>query len=155
MRMPSIVCLLLSACLLAGCGGDAPSAALAPAATHNAWIRLGPPDAMMLAGYLRIDNPSNQPMRLRAIESDAFGAISVHTTELVDGVSRMRELHDFTVPAGGRMLLEPGAMHLMLMQPSRNLSEGDEVALKFTWAQGEATLSEVLPFVVRREPPAN
>lgn len=155
MRMPSIVCLLLSACLLAGCGGDAPSAALEPAATHNAWIRLGPPDAMMLAGYLRIDNPSNQPMRLRSIQSDAFGAIELHRTEVVDGVSRMREVPSLSIAPGGSVVLEPGGMHLMLMQPQRALREGDNVAISFAWDQGESQLTEILPFQVRREAQAD
>lgn len=155
MRTPLIVCVLLSACLLVACGAGTPSAPVQAGAKPNAWIRLGPPDAMMLAGYVRIENAGDQPMRLRRIESDAFAEISLHTTELIDGVSRMRELHDFTVPPGESVVLEPGAMHLMLMQPTRTLSEGDTVSLIFSWAQGNTTVREILPFAVRRDPPAD
>lgn len=152
MRNLHLFLLLLAMAVLSACGKDSPSTSPA-LASPAAWIRLGPPDAMMLAGYLDIENPSDTPLHLQRIESDAFGAIKVHRTEVIDGVSSMREVSDLTVPPGGRAVLEPGAMHLMLMQPTRPLHEGDEVMLRLHWTQGEALRSDTVFFRVRRDQP--
>ncbi len=153
MRNLRLLFLLLVVAVLSACGKESPSTSPA-LASPAAWIRLGPPDAMMLAGYLDIENPSDTPLHLQRIESDAFGAIEVHRTEVIDGVSSMREVSDLTVPPGGRAVLEPGAMHLMLMQPTRPLHEGDEVMLRLHWTQGEALRTDSVFFSVRRDPPA-
>lgn len=154
MHIRSILAVLLGVLALTACNRDVPPTPDKVSAV-NAWIRLAPPDAMMLAGYRRIDNDGELPMRLRSVQSDAFGAIELHRTEVVDGVSRMREVPSLTIAPGGSVVLEPGGMHLMLMQPQRALSEGDEVAISFAWDQGENQITEILPFVVRREAPAD
>lgn len=105
---------------------------------------------MMLSGYLRIDNPGSQPIRLLQVQSDDFGSIEVHRTEVVDGVSRMREVDDLSVPAGGAVVLEPGGMHLMLMQPRRALRAGDSVVIAFTWQIGaDGRRNDLIRFDVR------
>lgn len=154
MHIRSILAVLLGVLVLTACQRDGLPASV-ESRPPNPWIRLAPPDAMMLAGYRRIDNDGELPMRLRSIRSDAFGAIELHRTEVVDGVSRMREVPSLTIAPGGSVVLEPGGMHLMLMQPQRALREGDEVAISFAWDQGENQVTEILPFVVRREAPAD
>jgi copper(I)-binding protein len=154
MHIRSILAVLLGVLVLTACNRDVTPTPPKVGAV-NAWIRLAPADAMMLAGYRRIDNDGEQPMRLRSVQSDAFGAIELHRTEVVDGVSRMREVPSLTIASGGSVVLEPGGMHLMLMQPQRALREGDEVAISFAWDQGESQFTEILPFVVRREAPAD
>jgi len=152
MRNLRLLFVLLAVAVLCACG----KGASAPPSAHSlptAWIRLGPPDAMMLAGYLGIDNTSDTPLHLQRIDSDAFGAITVHQTEVIDGVSRMREVPDLTLPPGGRVVLAPGGMHLMLMQPTRPLHEGDRVMLRLHWSQGDALRTDTVFFSVRREPP--
>lgn len=130
--------------LLCACGKPAPDTANKP------WIREAPPGATMLSGYLRIDNPGSQPIRLLQVQSDDFGSIEVHRTEVVDGVSRMREVDDLSVPAGGAVVLEPGGMHLMLMQPRRALRAGDSVVIAFTWQIGaDGRRNDLIRFDVR------
>lgn len=137
---------LLLSILLTACGKPAPRSADTP------WIRAAPPGAMMLAGYLRIDNPGPEPLRLLRVHSEDFGAIEVHRTEVVDGVSRMREITDLNVPAGGSVLLEPGGMHLMLMQPRRELHADDSVVVTFIWQIGaDGRRNDLIRFTVRAE----
>ncbi|MGD8977501.1 MAG: copper chaperone PCu(A)C [Gammaproteobacteria bacterium] len=98
------------------------------------WIRLAPPGAGMMAGYLVLENPGEQPLELVAVSSPAFSSVEVHRTEIVGGVARMIAEPDLTVPPGGRAVFEPGGRHLMLHGPARDLGEGDTVALAFEFA---------------------
>lgn len=155
MRNLRLLMLWLVVAVLCACGNGAPPPPPSAPALPSAWIRLGPPDAMMLAGYLGIDNASDTPLQLQRVDSDAFGAIEVHRTEVVDGVSSMREVPDLIVPPHARVVLEPGAMHLMLMQPTRPLHEGDRVMVRLHWNQGDALRTDSVFFDVRRDPPTD
>jgi hypothetical protein len=127
------LCALAGAAMLAAC---APEPVSRPPQVVDPWIRLAPPGARMMAGYLVLENPGDQPQELVAVSSPDFASIEVHRTEIVDGVARMIPEPDLTVPAGGRAVFEPGGRHLMLHGPARDLSEGDTVALSFGFADG-------------------
>lgn len=124
---------LIGAVMLAAC---APETESRPPQVVDPWIRQAPPGARMMAGYLVLENPGDQPRELVAVSSPDFASIEVHRTEIVDGVARMIPEPDLTVPAGGRVVFEPGGRHLMLHGPARDLSEGDSVALSFGFADG-------------------
>lgn len=57
----------------------------------------------------------------------------LHTMATVDGMMRMREVPGFDIPAGGRLVLQPGADHLMLMNIQKPLQAGDtfDITLRF------------------------
>ena len=123
----------------------APSAWAAPAAsTPNAgclsiedgWIRLPPAPRPMLAGFGRIINRCADARELVAVRSPRFGEVSLHETRMVDGVSRMRGIERLPVAAGGEALMQPGGLHLMLMQPDATLVEGERVPLVLVLADG-------------------
>lgn len=103
----------------------------------DGWIRAAPPGAPMLAGYLTVHNADTTPIRVVAADSADFGAVSIHRTEIVDGVSRMRPATEVSVPAGGDLQFAPGGLHLMLMQPGRTLSAGDRIVIQLRTASGE------------------
>lgn len=113
------------------------------------WIRLAPPGAGMMAGYLVLENPGEQPLELVAVSSPVFSSAEVHRTEIVDGVARMIAEPALAVPAGGRAVFEPGGRHLMLHGPARDLGEGDEVTLALEFSDG-ARIEVQVP--VRRGP---
>lgn len=101
---------------------------------NGAWIRIAPPGAMMLAGYLTLTNNGDAVVELESVHSDAFGSVELHRTEIVDGVSRMRAVPNLSIAPGESVQLSPGGMHLMLMQPAAQL--GERVAIVFNWRDG-------------------
>lgn len=100
----------------------------------GAWIRIAPPGAMMLAGYLTLSNHGDAVAELQSLHSDAFAAVELHQTEIIDGVSRMRAVANLRIAPGESLTLRPGGMHLMLMQPASALPE--PVPIVFTWRDG-------------------
>ena len=123
-----------------------PAAAAAPASTvaakahvDAAWVRAAPPGAMMMAGYMAIHNDGKTPLRFVSAQSDAFGMIELHRTQIVNGVSTMRAAGEQAIPVGGVLRIEPGGLHLMLMQPKHALKIGDKVDFRLHFADGSAT----------------
>lgn len=110
---------------------------------EDAWIRAAPPGSAMLAGYALLHNDGDAPLRIVSATSDAFGSIEFHRTVTEDGVSRMRPVEAIEVPPGGAVTLEPGGMHLMLMRPSRQFSEGERVVIALEDADGGTTQIEL------------
>lgn len=105
---------LLAALLLA------PAAAFAAEAElrfENAWVRPLPPGMGMTAAYGVLRNAGEEPLVLDGFGSPDFAEVGLHRTEVVDGVSRMREVPEVSLAPGASLSLEPGGHHLMLMKP--------------------------------------
>jgi copper(I)-binding protein len=101
------------------------------------WIREAPPNAMALAGYMTIDNKAPKERHLLAVSSADFKSIELHRSQVVEGVARMIPQHSMPVPAEGRLILEPGDFHLMMMHPRKSLREDDEVAATLSFDNDE------------------
>lgn len=101
-----------------------------------AWVRAAPPRAMMMAGYMTLHNDGADPARLVSADSDVFGVVQTHRTLIVDGISRMRQVAEVTIPAHQVLRLEPGGLHLMLMQARRELKVGDKVNFRLHFTGG-------------------
>lgn len=108
----------------------------------DGWLRAPPMPMPMMAGFGRIENACAEPVAITAARSDAFGSVELHETTVVDGVSRMREVAGLPVAAGGEAVLQPGGLHLMLMQPASPLAEGDVARVEFTLADGRSIAAD-------------
>ncbi len=116
---------------------------------ESPWIRAAPPGAPMLAGYVVLINDGEAVRRLVSARSERFGLVELHRTVQIDGIARMREVDGVDVPAGGRAALEPGGLHLMLMRPAAEISEGERIAFRLVFDDG---LELAVEFVVQRTP---
>ena len=112
-------------------------------AFEAAWVRGMPPGMKMTAGFGRLRNVGTQEIELVAFSSPQFGDVSLHRTELVEGVSRMREVPSLVIATGEAVELAPGGYHLMLMMPVGPLSEGQAVTVDVTDAEGRVFRFEV------------
>ena len=113
----------------------------------DGWVRLMPNDMPMHAGFGRIDNRCSKPATIVSASSPAYGEVELHETRMVDGVSKMRELTELRIAPDKAAVLQPGGLHLMLMQPKAKLQPGSKVAIQFTLSDGRSVLGE---FQVRR-----
>lgn len=80
--------------------------------------------------YLSLENRGERDDRLLRVECARAAMTELHESLEQDGVMRMKHHPEgFAIPAGGRVDLEPGGKHVMLMQLEGSLAEGDSLAL--------------------------
>jgi copper(I)-binding protein len=102
----------------------------------EAWVRATPPGMKMTAGFGQLRNAGSEAIELVSFSSPEFADVTLHRTELVDGVSRMREVPVLRIPAGETIVLAPGGYHLMLMMPQVAVSEEQAISVEMNTADG-------------------
>jgi copper(I)-binding protein len=135
------IALLLLCLPLSACARDC-----APQ-VKDGWIRLMPGGMPMQAGFGRIDNRCPMPATIVSATSPAYGSVELHESKMIGGVSRMREVPELRIAPDGAVVLQPGGLHLMLMQPKAPLKAGSRVAIEFGLKDGRKLLGE---FEVRK-----
>ncbi|WP_114238585.1 copper chaperone PCu(A)C [Dyella sp. C9] len=117
------------------------SQALAGTADHvhvsQAWIRLLPGD-LPAGAYAELANDGDAPEVLRQVSSPRFRHSMLHRSRTEGGMSRMDMVDELVVPAHGRVALSPGGFHLMLEGPVQPLQVGEQIPLRFEFADGSA-----------------
>jgi copper(I)-binding protein len=108
----------------------------------DGFVRPAPDGATSTAGYLTIT--SSVDAAIASAKAEAFGMAELHESSSEGGVMRMRQVESVPLPARQTVSLAPGGLHLMLMQPTGELVEGDEVDLTLTLESGE-TVKVTLP----------
>ena len=93
------------------------------------------------AGFLTIRS-KGEADRLVAFRSPQCNRPELHTHINDNGIMRMRQVEAIDVPAGGMVELKPGGLHLMMIDLTGPLAEGDivDVTLIFEKA-GEVAVS--------------
>jgi hypothetical protein len=120
---------------LAACSSGAATASPAAAAptVTAAWVR--PPQGMdrPAAGYLVITGGSQADALLGAT-SPAAGTVELHETSMdSSGMTGMHPISRLEIPAGATVTLQPGGYHLMLMEPTGEITVGSTVQLELTF----------------------
>ncbi|MFC9561326.1 copper chaperone PCu(A)C [Agromyces sp. NPDC056965] len=149
---PALGAALAAVLALAGCAGGAtaetPAAsvqaeAAASVTVTDAWVKAG--DDGMTALFGMVDNGGASSITLSGAETDAAEMTELHETVESDGAMTMREKEGgFEIEAGGHLMLEPGANHVMLMGLTGPLRAGDEVTVTLAFSDG-STLDVVAP----------
>ncbi len=103
----------------------------------GAWVRESPPGMKMAAGYMSLVNRSSDDILLTGITSPQFGFVEMHLTEIDGENARMVRQESVTVKAGETFVFAPRSYHLMLMEPVKQLKEGDTVEFHLSFESGE------------------
>ena len=117
---------------------------------EGAWIRLPPPGANT-AGYMTLVNRSDAKITVTGVSAEGVERLEMHKTVVEGDVARMRPIDAIEIPPGGRAVLAPRGLHLMLIRPG-TLTESQTVELVLTLAGGGEQRIEV---PVRRAAPAS
>ena len=95
------------------------------------------------AAYMLITNNGSDADVLIGGRSDAAEIVEIHTMEMDGDVMKMMELEDgLEIPAGETVTLERGGYHIMLINLTRDMHDGDEIALTLEFENaGEVELA--------------
>ncbi len=107
----------------------------------NCWIRAIPLPAPS-AGYFLIKNGGAKEAKLVGAASATYGMVMLHQTTHEGGMSRMSEVPEIVIPAGGELLFKPGGYHAMLEKPAKAPEVGSKVGMDFLFGNGEKASAE-------------
>ena len=125
-RIPlRIVTLLVAAIALA----SPLSAADKAIQIEKPWARASILKSRPGAAYLKIVNRSETRDRLLSVSSPLAGKVSIHLSEMSNGVMMMSPMHDLPIEPGASVTLKPGGLHLMLMKLRVPLKKGGKLPL--------------------------
>ena len=109
----------------------------------DAWARATPPGAKTGAAYVTVTNTGKEADRLLSVSTPVAGMAQLHTTINDNGVLKMRPIAAIDVKPGASVTLKPGGYHLMLMQLTQPLKQGETFPLVLTFAKAGKVETEV------------
>ena len=140
-RRSTAIIVALAAGLAAGCAFAQQSAQTANITVSKPWARATPGGAKVGAAYLQLSAAPNAPDKLVAAKSPVAGTVELHTHSQVDGVMKMRRVDDVAIAAGKRVTLQPGGLHIMMMELKQPLKEGETIDLTLVFEKaGEVSV---------------
>ena len=91
--------------------------------------------------FMTITNGTGEADKLLEARTDKAMMVQLHTMVMEDGAMKMQQIPEIPIPAGGQVVLKPKDLHVMLMDLTTSIEEGEKfpVTLRFEKA-GEKTV---------------
>ncbi len=93
--------------------------------------------------YFTLHNDSNADITIHAFKSRLFARAEMHETLIENGQSSMSPVTELRIEAGKTLHLQPGGMHLMLMQAHLSVSAGNPDTLTIAYNTNQTVVAEV------------
>jgi copper(I)-binding protein len=124
-RLAVVLCTLAVGVLVSACQGSGE--------IDVSEARVGAPTGPNAALYFVAANESGEPDVLIGASTDVGGTVEIHeTTHGEGGTMGMRPLASLDLPAGETLTLEPGGLHVMLIDVTP-LAEGERISVTLHW----------------------
>lgn len=135
-------CILAGMAVVAACGDDdddggddtattTAAATVGKLSIMDPWVRTTTNDVS--AAYITVKNTGLEDTLVSA-KANITTMVQLHEVVTEGSTSKMQEkAGGFPVPANGELTLKPGGFHIMLMNLTSPLKEGDKVELELTF----------------------
>lgn len=87
------------------------------------------------AAYFSYINELSRADTLAGLSTPVSASASVHETFEEDGLKGMRPVRNLIIQPGDTLKLQPGGLHVMIMNVSEPLSSADSLTLTLKWKQ--------------------
>jgi copper(I)-binding protein len=144
-RMRSLTLLAAGLALAAGAVAAQPKA-VTGVSVRDGQVRAAPAGAPSSAAYMTIYNSGPKDDRLLSVACACAAQATVHASRMVHGVMHMDPATTVTVPAHGRLVFNPGGLHVMLTGLKGPLVDGQQLTLSLRFAHAGRIEA---PFTVR------
>ncbi len=129
--------------VLAGLSAVFAASALAGSAADNIsvsnpYVRAVPPGQPNSAAFLVLKNADSADHSLVKADSPAASVVELHTHVQEGGMMKMRPVEKIDVKAGSEAVLQPGGLHIMMMDLKKPLNPGDNVPITLTFEDGSS-----------------
>ena len=99
----------------------------------EAYARATPPMATTSAVFAHINNHSKQARTLVSAHSLVAKNVELHDVIKEDDVMKMRQVKQIALPANQATNLQPGGLHIMLINLNQPLKEGSNIEVRLTF----------------------
>lgn len=111
---------------------------------EDAWSRASIGTSRPGVAYMTLRNTGADPVVVTGLRTDLAMMPMIHvTTTDAQGVTRMSHMEAVEIAAGDTVALEPGGLHVMLMDLQRPMVEGESYTLSVIFADGAETTVDV------------
>lgn len=121
---------------------------------EDAWSRASIGTSRPGVAYMTLRNAGAEPVVVTGLRTDLAMMPMIHATSTdAQGVTRMLHMEAVEIPAGETVALEPGGLHVMLMDLQRPMVEGESYTLAVIFAdRTEATVEVPILGMAARGP---
>jgi len=134
--------LLMRQLSLLACGLMFSAGVLAGAAeqvsVQNPYVRLAPPNAPATGAFMVIKNNGDKDVKVLKADNPVSRVTELHTHLNEGGVMKMRLVPAIEVKAKGEAVLQPGGLHVMMIDLKAPMKEGDVVPITLTFDDGSS-----------------
>ena len=102
------------------------------------YVRMAPPGAMATGAFMVIKNGGDKDAKLVKVENTIAKVAELHTHLNEGGVMKMRLVPAIDIKAKGEATLQPGGLHIMLIELKGPMKEGDKIPLTLGFADGSS-----------------
>lgn len=104
----------------------------------NPYVRLAPPGAPTTGAFMVIRNGGDKDIKVLKADNPASKFTELHTHLNEGGVMKMRQVPGIDIKAKGEAVLQPGGLHVMLIDLKAPLKEGDVVPITLSFDDGSS-----------------
>lgn len=122
--------LMLSAGVLAGAADNV--------TVQDPYVRLAPPNAPATGAFMVIKNTGDKDVKVLKADNPASRVTELHTHLNENGVMKMRPVAAIEVKAKGQAVLQPGGLHVMMIDLKAPMKEGDIVPITLSFDDGSS-----------------
>jgi len=105
---------------------------------HQPYVRLAPPNAPAAGAFMVIRNTGSKDVKVVKADNPASRVTELHTHLNEAGVMKMRQVPAIEIKAGGEAKLQPGGLHIMLIDLKAPMQEGDNIAITLGFDDGSS-----------------
>jgi periplasmic copper chaperone A len=107
------------------------------------FVRLAPPGAQATAAYMVLKNNGDKDVKVVKASSPAARTTELHEHINDGGVMKMRPVAAIDIKAGGKTVLMPGGLHVMLIDLNAPMKEGDKIPVTLGFDDGSSKQIDV------------
>lgn len=133
MLRPASVLLLLLPLAVTSCGRERPLATAGEISVMQGWAY--PSTAGLAGAYLVMENHGASADTVTSLSGPDVGDASMHGVRREGVSSTMYPIDRLELPAGRRVAMKPGGIHIMLADLARELVVGDSLILSLDLAR--------------------
>ncbi len=124
-----IMGLLCGAPVMAGTAADDIS-------VSDPYVRAMPPGQPTSLAFMGITNNSDKDHAVLDAEGTVAKMVELHTHSMKNGMMHMHMVEKVDLPAGKKVMLQTGGLHVMLMGLKQDLKPGDQVSISLVFEDG-------------------